>query len=120
MHSQLQAAYEAELKSARLALAGNDLKAAFEHFERAHVLGQWYVGSHVRAHLGMLRVGWRRRDLREIVGQLMRIPGGMIGSAVGRVPRGNTGGANVSAFSEMPIAPELKRLLALDSRSRLD
>ena len=108
------------MRSARQALASDDLDSAFAHFERAHVLGQWYVRTHTAAHVGLLRVAWRRRDLREIVGQLLRLPGGMLGSALGRVPRGNTGGANVSAFREMPIPPDLRSLLALDSRSRLD
>jgi len=120
MQPQLQAAFDAELQSARQALASGDLESAFAHFERAHVLGQWYVRTHTLAHLGLLRIGWRRRDLREIVGQLLRIPGGMLGSALGRVPRGNTGGANVSAFREMPTPPDLRSLLVLDSRSRLD
>ena len=120
MHPRLRTAYDSELQSARRALDTNDLATAFEHLERAHILGQWYVGAHTRAHLGMLRVGWRRRDSREIVGQLLRIPGAIIGSALGRVPRGNTGGSNVSAFLEMPISPELKELLLLDRRSRLD
>ena len=101
-------------------MSANDFATAFGHLERAHILGQWYVGAHTRAHLGMLRVGWLRRDAREILGQLLRIPGAMIGSALGRVPRGNTGGSNVSAFLEMPIAPELKEILLLDRRSRLD
>src|SRR5262245_40595773 len=104
------------MRSARQALASDDLDSAFAHFERAHVLGQWYVRTHTAAHVGLLRVAWRRRDLREIVGQLLRLPGGMLGSALGRVPRGNTGGANVSAFREMPIPPDLRNLLALDSR----
>jgi hypothetical protein len=95
------------------------LGKAFAHLERAHVLGQWYVRSHLIAHSGMLRIGWRRRDLREIFGQPIRIPGGMIGSAIGRVPRGNTGGANVSAFRPLPIPPDLRDLLVLDRRSRL-
>src|SRR5262245_57696059 len=120
MHPQLQSAFDAEMRSARRALARNELDSAFAHFERAHVLGQWYVRTHTAAHLGLLRVGWRRRDLREVVGQLLRIPGGMLGSAVGRVPSGNTGGANVSAFREMEIPTDLKCLLALDSRSGLD
>lgn len=117
MHPTLQAAYAAEMRSAKLAFSRNDLGDAFAHLERAHVLGQWYVGPHLRAHLGMLRIGWRRRDLREILGQLMRIPGGVIGSAIGRVPRGNTGGSCVSAFREMPIPPDLRDLLQLDNRS---
>ena len=120
MHPRLRTAYDTELQSARRALSANDFATAFAHLERAHILGQWYVGAHVRAHLDMLRVGWRRRDAREILGQLLRIPGAMIGSALGRVPRGNTGGSNVSAFLVMPIAPELRELLLLDKRSRLD
>lgn len=120
MHPQLRRAYDTELQIAQRALSANDLSSAFAHLERAHVLGQWYVGTHTRAHFGMLRVGWRRRDLREILGQLLRIPGAMIGSAFGRVPRGNTGGSNVSAFREMPISQDLKDLLLLDKRSRLE
>lgn len=120
MHPRLQSAIEAEMQFAAQSRAQGDLDAAFAHLERAHVLGQWHVGTHTRAHLGMLRIGWHRRDAREIVGQLLRIPGGIIGSALGRVPRGNTGGANVSAFREMPIAADLTELLRLDGRSRLD
>ena len=99
MHPTLAAAFEAEVLCAKRALASDDLAEAFAHLERAHVLGQWYVRPHLIAHLGMLRIGWRRRDLREILGQLLRIPGGAIGSAMGRVPRGNTGGSRVSAFA---------------------
>jgi hypothetical protein len=120
LHPELSAAYDVALQGGRSALARGELDAAFAQFERAHVLGQWYVGSHTRAHLGMLRIGWRRRDPREIIGQLLRIPGAILGSALGRVPRGNTGGANVSAFLQMPISPELRSILALDSRSRLE
>lgn len=119
MHPTLKAAFDAELQSAERALANDSLGEAFAHLERAHVLGQWYVRSHLIAHLGMLRIGWRRRDLREIFGQLIRIPGGMIGSAIRRVPRGDTGGANVSAFRPLPIPPDLRGLLVLDRRSRL-
>lgn len=117
MHPTLQAAYAAEMRSVELACARDELDSAFTHLERAHVLGQWHVGPHVLARLGMLRIGWRRRDLREMVGQLLRIPGGAIGSAMGRVPRGNTGGSRVSAFRKMPIPPDLRELLQLDQRS---
>lgn len=120
MHPTLAAAFDAEVQYARRALANNNLDEAFARLERAHVLGQWYVRPHLITHWGMLRIGWRRRDVREIFGQLMRIPGGMIGSAIGRVPRGNTGGARVSAFRPQPIPPDLKELLVLDRRSRFD
>lgn len=120
MHPALAAAFDAEVQNAARALASDHLVDAFAHLERAHVLGQWYVRPHLITHLGMLRIGWRRRDVREIVGQLIRIPAGIIGSALGRVPRGNTGGSRVSAFRQLPIPPDLRELLAHDSRSRLD
>ena len=120
MHPTLAAAFDAEVQYAKRALANDNLVEAFAHLERAHILGQWYVRPHLITHLGMLRIGWRRRDVREIVGQLIRIPGGMIGSAIGRVPRGNTGGSRVSAFQPLPIPPDLKELLAHDCRSRFD
>jgi hypothetical protein len=120
MHPTLEAAFNAEVQCAERALADDSLAEAFLHFERAHVLGQWYVKPHLITHLGMLRIGWRQRDLREILGQLLRIPGGMIGSAIGRVPRGNTGGANISAFRSLPIPPDLRDILVLDRRSRLN
>ena len=119
MHPTLKAAFDAEVQCAERAFGNGNLEEAFAHLERAHVLGQWYVRSHLIAHVGMLRIGWRRRDLREILGQLVRIPGGMIGSAIGRVPRGNTGGSNVSAFRQLPIPPDLRDLLVLDRRSQL-
>jgi hypothetical protein len=120
MHPTLAAAFEVEIQAAEHALAGDRLADAFAHLERAHVLGQWYVRPHLIAHVGMLRVGWRRRDAREIIGQLLRIPGGIIGSAIGRVPRGNTGGSRVSAFKPLPIPPDLRELLRLDPRSRVE
>jgi hypothetical protein len=120
MHPTLATAFDAEVQCAERALASNNLADAFAHLERAHILGQWYVRPHLIAHLGMLRIGWRRRDVHEIFGQLIRIPGGMIGSAIGRVPRGNTGGSRVSAFQPLPIPPDLRELLMLDRRSRFD
>jgi hypothetical protein len=120
MHPTLKAAFDAEMQSARRTLANGSLSEAFSHLERAHVLGQWYVMTHATTHVYMLCIGWRRRDLREILGQLLRIPGGMLGSAIGRVPRGNTGGANVSATRPLPIPQDLRDILKHDRRSRLD
>lgn len=88
-----------------------DLDAAFHHLERAHILGQQFVASHVRSHLAMLRIGVLRRDLREILGQAVRLPAAVLGSALGVPPGGNTGGANVGFFARMEIPPELEALL---------
>ena len=103
-------AFDAEMASARGARARGELDAAFSHYERAHVVAQRDPLRHARAHLGMLAVGLARRDLREIVGQLLRIPAALTKSRVW-VPRGNTGGANVSAFRPMPVPPDLASLI---------
>jgi hypothetical protein len=48
---------------------------------------------------------------------LLRLPAAIIGSALGRVPLGNTGGANVSALAQVPLSPDHQRLLESDRRS---
>jgi len=105
-----RAAWEAEMVAARAAERGGNLDAAFAHLERAHILGQRNTLAHTRAHLHMLRIGWRRRDLRELAGQLLRIPAALTKSLIW-VPAGNTGGANVSAIAPMPIPDDLKPFL---------
>nr|WP_276204330.1 DUF3703 domain-containing protein [Enhygromyxa salina] len=116
MRAALRGGFELEMQRADEHLRTGDDAAAFRCYERAHVLGQRYVVPHLRSHVGMLRVGWRRRDLREIIGQLLRIPGGVVGSAIGRIPVGNSGGANVSAFQPMEIPPDLRALLQEDAQ----
>jgi hypothetical protein len=41
----------------------------------------------------------------------VRIVLGVLGSAVGVVPVGNTGGTDISMFKRMPIEPELQRII---------
>jgi uncharacterized protein DUF3703 len=69
------------------------------------------AGAHVRTHVAMLGYGVRRRDGREIVGQIVRVVVAAPGSWTGRYPVGNTGGANVSALRPMPIPDEFRKLL---------
>ena len=111
MSPKLRDAFESELSTAEALRATGDLDAAFHHLERAHILGQQYVVTHVRTHLAMLRIGLQRRDAREILGQIVRLPAAALGSALGVAPGGNTGGANVGFFTRMEIPPDLKALL---------
>lgn len=109
--SSLRPPYQQELQAARAAYARQDAAGAFHHLERAHVLGQRWALSHTHVHLLMLRHGLRTRDAREILGQLPRIVFGFLGSFVGKVPIGNTGGANVNAEQPMPLPQDLQHLL---------
>ena len=102
----------AELAQAADLERGGDPEGAFEHLEAAHVLGQRSTGLHVRAHLEMLRWGLRQGDLREVLGQLLRIVGAATKTALGLLPEGNTGGSRVSAFRPLPLREDHARLLA--------
>ena len=44
-------------------------------------------------------------------GQTARIVFGMLGSAVGLVPIGNTGGSDIGMFKHLPIEPELQNVI---------
>lgn len=112
MHATLRAAFADEMRLSGDARRAGDLAAAFAHLERAHILGQRSTWRHVRSHLGMLRIGWHRRDAREVAGQLARLVAATLFSRIW-VPVGNTGGANVSAMRPMPVPDDLRRLLEL-------
>jgi len=102
---------EPEIRAAYQAEARGKPDVAFLHLERAHILGQTSTVEHVRVHCQMFLWGIRQRNVRESLGQLLRIVGAAIGTAAGLVPRGNTGGTNVKAFKSMPIPPELAVLI---------
>ena len=111
MNAHQRAALHDELRTARALLRARRHDEAFAHLERAHVLGQDVVRPHVTAHWLMLIVALRRREPLAAGGQIIRILLGALGSAVGSVPTGNTGGSNVSMFRRMPIAPDLARIM---------
>ena len=102
---------EREIAAAEAALARGDRDAAFAHLERAHVLGQSITVDHTRIHWLMLKAGWRRRDPREVWGQLIRIVGAATKTPFGIYPKGNTGGANIYFFKPMPIPADLEKIL---------
>ena len=107
MNPTLAAAFRHEMDAARAAWSAGDDHAAFARLERAHILGQRHFIPHVLTHIWMLRVGWKRRDRREVAGQLLRLAATVPGALIGWVPAGNTGGANVPALRSMRIPSEL-------------
>ena len=102
---------EREIIAAYQADAQGKPDVAFSHLERAHILGQTSTVEHVRVHWHMFLWSIRQRNVQECLGQLLRIVGAAISTAVGLVPRGNTGGTNVNPFKSMPIPPELAALI---------
>ncbi|MFY8274558.1 DUF3703 domain-containing protein [Pseudoalteromonas sp. SSDWG2] len=78
----------------------------FKHYENAHVLGQASTYWHTYTHWLMLRWGWQHRVYNEVAGQVIRIIGAVSKTAVGLLPTGNTGGANISPFKPLELSPE--------------
>lgn len=110
--SQRVAPYvEAELTNARRARSAGDAQQEFAYLERAHVVGQESTYWHVKVHILMLVWAARNCSVREVFGQVFRVVGAATKTAFGLVPPGNTGGANVSPFKKMPIAPDLAALI---------
>jgi hypothetical protein len=107
----LRAAWSDERAAAREARARGDVAAEWHHLERAHILSQPMAGPHVRTHIAMLGHGIRRRDRREVLGQIIRLVVAAPGSWTERYPVGNTGGADVSALEPMPIPEDLRTIL---------
>ena len=111
MSEKIRKFVDAEVEKAEKLAAENDLESAFRHLERAHVLGQAITYEHTRVHFLMLKIGWKRRDWREIFGQIFRIAGASTKTPFGIYPTGNTGGANVSPFQPMPVEEDLQKIL---------
>ena len=104
-------AWVAELDAAEQARDAGVTTVEWHHLERAHILSQPFALAHMRTHVAMLGFAVRQRDRHEVVGQLLRLLVAGPGSATGRYPRGNTGGADVSAVEPMPIPADLLPVL---------
>lgn len=105
-----------ELDAADAEQRAGRMDAAFARLERAHVLGQQSTFEHVRVHWRMLAWALRQRDLREGVGQAIRLIAAAIATPFGLVPTGNTGGANVSALRRMDTPADLAAIMAAAKR----
>lgn len=100
-----------EMAAYHAARAASDIVAAWATLERAHIISQPYLGPHLANHMAMLGFAFELRDWREIAGQIVRLALAPFGALTGRIPIGNTGRSNVSAFQPMPIPDDLRRAI---------
>lgn len=108
--ARLRHYYLRELVQYRSALRQGNLVHAWHHLERAHVIGQAYPFEHSYAHWLMLKFGFAIKDTKEVLGQIPRLLVGGVKSFVGKIPLGNTGGANVPPLKPMPIPEDIQAL----------
>ena len=90
------------------AKAAGEITTAWTALERAHIVSQPYLGPHLSNHWAMFCFAFELRDWREVVGQIVRLALAPLGALTGRIPVGNTGRSNVSAFLEMEIPDDLR------------
>jgi hypothetical protein len=99
------------LKATQIQSSG-DYSSAFAYLENAHVLGQESTYWHVKVHYLMMLWGIKQNNIKEVLGQVFRIIGAALFTAVKGVPVGNTGGSNVSPIKVMPIKPEYAAIIS--------
>lgn len=100
--------YEKELMDYQTEYLNDNLKEAWNHLERAHIIGQKYPFPHSYVHWKMLQFGFKIKSGKEILGQIPRLIFGGVKSFVGKIPVGNPGGANVPPLKPFPIEEELR------------
>jgi len=100
--------FDYQLKLGKIALKENDFKTSFYHLENAHVLGQKHIIRHTISHYWMLNFGIKSRNSKEIIGQVTRIIASVLFTLIW-VPKGNTGGSNISPIKQIPIRKELQK-----------
>ena len=111
MNKNLSKYFKAELNEANKLITTGDYQKGWYHLERAHILGQPYFVPHTLVHWKMLCFGFKIKDTKEIIGQIPRLLVGGVKSFVGKVPVGNTGGANVPPLQSMEIPDDLKMMI---------
>jgi len=108
---ELKPYYTTELKKYSIQYSHGNLQNAWNHLERAHILGQKYPYAHTRVHWKMLQFGFKIKNRKEIFGQIPRLIFGGVKSFVGKIPVGNPGGANVPPLKSFPIENNLQVIL---------
>lgn len=106
-HQPLKTAFYHQLNLGKQFLKEKKFELSFYHLENAHILGQHHLYRHTISHFWMLVFGLKTKNIKEIIGQFLRIIASLIFTLIW-VPKGNTGGTDVSPIKKMPIRKELK------------
>lgn len=88
----------------------NDKKMKWSHLERLHVLSQSSFKKHIFIHITMIDEAYNDKNIREFLGQLIRLFLVTPWHIFHRLPIGNIGTTRVSAFTPMEIPEDLRYL----------
>ncbi len=100
--------FQKELTNYQIEFTKGNLKKAWHHLERAHIIGQRYPFAHTTVHWKMLQFGISIKSTKEVIGQLPRLLVGGVKSFVGKIPVGNPGGANVPPLKSFTIEQSIQ------------
>lgn len=95
-----------QLQRGKEALNNGDLETSFRYFENAHILGQHHLWRHTLSHYWMFVFGIKTKNIKETIGQVFRMIASLLFTLIW-VPKGNTGGTNISPIKPIPIRKEL-------------
>lgn len=105
-HNQLKTEFKKQLVIGKQALKRKDYLISYYHLENVHILGQKHVWRHTVSHYWMLVIGLKTKSIKEIIGQFFRIIASLLFTLIW-VPKGNTGGVDLSPIKSIPIRKEL-------------
>lgn len=104
--------FEIEIRKARAAVEAENFTDAWTALQRAHILGQNYPLPHAIAHWEMLKLAWRQKDFKEVIGQsiptILAVP---LTFLFGRKRSLRVGKANVNSSGQKPIPEDLLKIL---------
>lgn len=112
MKAVLREHFKAELENAKTAIAVQDFETAWVALQRAHILGQRDARAHTLAHWNMLKLAWKQRDFREVVGQLMPVLLSVpLTPLYGQMRSLRGGKANINDVERMSIPQDIQQIL---------
>lgn len=98
-----------ELSLFENALSKQDHALCVLHLGRAHIISQMQWNNHLYVHYLMLCYALPRKDMKEILGQILRLILTLPGHLIQRLPKGNIGWSSVHFNREMEIPHDLKK-----------
>ncbi len=112
MKAVLREHFKVELEKAKKATAAQDFETAWTALQRAHILGQRDAIAHTIAHWNMLKLAWKQRDFREVMGQfipvLLAVPLTLL---YGQFRSLRGGKANVNDLEQISIPEDIQQIL---------
>lgn len=112
MLSAVELAFKAEIDLMQQARRQHDWPHAWNHLERAHILGQRQFTLHIQSHWLMLKLAVAQNNWPEIRGQLLRLLLTPLGHLTGRLPEGNPGSSRYPVLQAQPVPEDLQAVLS--------